>query len=321
MKIDGVQGYSPHGKEASVEGPRHKREQFLEQKLGGLLEEESHLKERVQEADKTRVKKERLFLAYHFMKMFDQSFIQMQAGMQRVDAQLKAYVWNNDDWRNDPNKWGCAFTRVDILNWPYFIESLKQASASTQMTPLKRIWETMTPESQRVIKEMERDRLPDKNAQEMIINGLNEAIKKRDLYQPEIFQGVSLNEEAQKLLKTLNAAHPDTLPPDGVGRFNRLLLEALYPPEVILRGWTIEPEGQYQFYQGAPTGVWTWGRLKENIDLPLQTAREMLWILDHPEIENVKEWWKNYDPSFFFEAYKRISSDRDLENKASFKYF
>lgn len=229
--------------------------------------------------------------------------LKVQEFMHEVSAQLDAYPWGEDN-----KQWGCKFSSPDISSWPLFLKSLKDASTATSPTPQRRIWEMLDQKSREVILSSSPLLPPDEKSKAVLVEGLNTLLQRKDFYKPEVFQGVKLNEETSELLKKL-----DTLSGDSLGRFNRLAIEAVYPPEIILRGWTIDPIGTFGYYQGDGSGAWTWGRLKDNMDLQRNAAREMLWLLDHVDKLDTKDWAKNYDTASMFEKYKK--KDRDIEVK------
>ncbi len=116
----------------------------------------------------------------------------------------------------------------DIIDWPGLESALAKAAASTTMTPQKKIWDTFPAEVKGILSEavgrgvtVERDRLA-------AIQGLNTALRGRDLYDPRLWPDNMTNRE----LESFCQRGVDSLNSRDLVRMNRLLVEAALPGAV-----------------------------------------------------------------------------------------
>ena len=112
----------------------------------------------------------------------------------------------------------------DILKWEDILESLKE-----QKTPdKKRIWELFDKEVKKIITKWKYGKKFDKKSKQLLINGLNKIIKNREFYSDKAFNKIELSKEATNLLRK----GIKNLSENDVQKFNRLLLETIYPQEI-----------------------------------------------------------------------------------------
>ena len=119
-----------------------------------------------------------------------------------------------------------ALFRVgDITDWPGFLSKLNSAGKSAQPSPGKRIWELLSQDIQAVVEESINLQEEQKSN---IINALNSnVLENSNFYQERNFSGITIPQEAQRLLNNLV-----NLSPSEVQRLNRLLIESAYPHEI-----------------------------------------------------------------------------------------
>ena len=117
------------------------------------------------------------------------------------------------------------FTINSIKRWRDFIDRLRICGTPAQ----QRAWNLLNDKTKQRITGREFEYSIDEDIKESIIEALNELLNERNLYDPESFEKVKLDEEAKNLLKKgLNK-----LSKDETERFNRLLLQAVFPDNIV----------------------------------------------------------------------------------------
>jgi hypothetical protein len=121
----------------------------------------------------------------------------------------------------------------DVDQWPELIEKLKEGELASKPTPAKRMWQLLTPDDQKLIKDFKRlKKQPQlKDVNEFTSNirevgkALDKLIKRTDLYDKESFRSVTLSFEGRRLV----SSGVDKLDEQDVKRLNRILFESSFP--------------------------------------------------------------------------------------------
>lgn len=120
----------------------------------------------------------------------------------------------------------------DVEEWSKLVESLRQASASFQKTGARRMWDVMNAEQRKSIEEFrplkQNPTFTDigefQSAVRRVLDALEEAIQRKDLYQKEYWTRSQLGSEGRELVDRV-----DRLSDRETERLNRLLVEAAFP--------------------------------------------------------------------------------------------
>jgi len=121
-----------------------------------------------------------------------------------------------------------AVYQRDVMDWPGLISTLNAASAVPGMTAQKRIWQTFPQEPKAAVaKAAGKEAITDQDRL-VLVQGLNAALRSRDLYDAKLWPGEMQNAE----LASFCARGADRLAPRDLERMNRLLLEAALPKSV-----------------------------------------------------------------------------------------
>ena len=117
----------------------------------------------------------------------------------------------------------------EIVDWLGLCAKLKKAGAEEQPSFGRRIWELLPQKSKEAIGEcLQQNKIEHGRAAE-VTDALNSLLKRRDLYQEKDFSNVALPDNVKELLKR----DPKSLSDLEAQALNRLLLEAVYPQEVL----------------------------------------------------------------------------------------
>jgi hypothetical protein len=164
----------------------------------------------------------------------------------------------------DDVPWGSSLFAggYTVRDWRGLCETLVTESAKTAPSPYRRVWELLSPDGQKAVQEMSQNttqpnyRRGNSNQNDPrvaqyrqlttdVSKAFDSIIKKREFYRPEDFVGVALDDDAHAMLPRL-AAFSDA----DSQRFNRLLLEAVFPgkiqqshPTWLAYGWHAVPLG------------------------------------------------------------------------------
>ena len=117
----------------------------------------------------------------------------------------------------------------DIKDWEGFCSKFnsgerKEASSS----PERRVRELLPPEGEAALRSAAQDKVLDESSKSILVNALNEVLKRRDLYSEGDFANVAVSKEAEELL----AQDREALSDRNVRRLNRLLVEAIFPQAI-----------------------------------------------------------------------------------------
>ncbi len=115
-------------------------------------------------------------------------------------------------------------TVADILSWDKLMRTLKEKKTDDKL----RIWSLLDEESRKIIENWESGKKINDKSKEQVVNGINLVLQNEDFYFWESFKDVELSPECEKILKkSLTKLHGV-----DIQRFNRLLLESVYPDAV-----------------------------------------------------------------------------------------
>lgn len=124
-----------------------------------------------------------------------------------------------------------GFSRMSLPNIPAFLTELREQDAAEDPSPGKRLVEMADQPFQELVRGAgEGDaaepitRISGEEVN-VFVHGMNELLKKRDLYDADVWKGANLGEEAKDLLKE----GPDNLPAEQLAVLNRLLLHGAFP--------------------------------------------------------------------------------------------
>ena len=122
-------------------------------------------------------------------------------------------------------------TRVheqDIVDWPRFIAELAAAGAEDHVSPRACFVDELPEELQRQLPTLAEGDQVGAVDREAVLGALDDLLKRSDVYDADIWQGVDLNGEATALVD----AGVGTLEEREVVRLNRMLLEIAFPDVV-----------------------------------------------------------------------------------------
>lgn len=125
------------------------------------------------------------------------------------------------------------FSRMSVPSIPVFLTQLREQDAAEEPSPGKRLVEMADKPFQDLVrgagegegKESEPiTRISGKEVN-VFVHGMNELLKKKDLYDAEVWKDARLGDEAKELLEQ----GPDNLPAEQLAVLNRLLLHGAFP--------------------------------------------------------------------------------------------
>lgn len=124
------------------------------------------------------------------------------------------YLWGNE--LLDP---------TDVLDWKGLARALKTQGEASALSPARRIWTLMTPETKSFVSQLLQADWPDRYMKSQITADLNRLHKQRDFYDEPAWRGVALGAEVSALLK----AESSQLSQAELSRLNSHLLAAAFP--------------------------------------------------------------------------------------------
>ncbi|MCC6698461.1 MAG: phospho-N-acetylmuramoyl-pentapeptide-transferase [Candidatus Hydrogenedentes bacterium] len=113
----------------------------------------------------------------------------------------------------------------DILDWPAFAAMLRQAPSSEAPTPAGRVVSFLPESTRNLVAETANGSAWDAEQKSEVLQGMETVLRRQDLYDTTLWEGVPLTEEGNMLLRYGTAK----LTEREVLRLNRLLLEAAFP--------------------------------------------------------------------------------------------
>ncbi len=121
------------------------------------------------------------------------------------------------------------FDRMSIRDMPDLVLEIRTQAAADEPSPGKRVFELATPALKEIVQPagmQSVDASPLSPSQvEELVDGLNQLLSLPDLYQPEAWHGIQLNQTTQDLL----SEGVENLPQDELLYLNRLLLYQAFP--------------------------------------------------------------------------------------------
>ncbi len=122
------------------------------------------------------------------------------------------------------------FARNSVTRWGDLAAKLVEQGTAETPSPAKQLWKRLPDDVQGALKEAVAEpggEFPFRVAAR-VLDEFNQAITDRGLYSAADWEGVTLSDEAQKL----RAQGVDKLSTDDLARFNRLLIEGVFPEEI-----------------------------------------------------------------------------------------
>jgi len=116
-----------------------------------------------------------------------------------------------------------------IADWPGLCSQWSAAGKKKARSPSLRIWELFPPDIQSIVADAAGGAALDDARKAKVIDALNAALGRRDLFRRSDFPDIALSDEGKELLK-MSEQEPS---PAEIRRFNRLLLDASYPKRVV----------------------------------------------------------------------------------------
>jgi hypothetical protein len=167
----------------------------------------------------------------------------------------------------------------EVSDWDALAQRIAEQGRAAAPSPGKRIWESFDAELREQVANLKlpEARNPDSMGKYLATRrefqaGLNRALERSDLYDAEAWQGVDLGREGNQFLRENRA----DLPPEELGRFNRLLVEQAYAD-------LIEPSP-------ATSLVMTYGWWDINADAPLPFRQQQLHRVVQQVINTLTKW-------------------------------
>lgn len=116
------------------------------------------------------------------------------------------------------------FTKDDFTNWKSMAETLNHHEE-----PIKGLfWNSLDMKAKKVIGSMKSGEEPDEKTKTEIINAFNKILTDRNFYSENAFKGFALTDEGEKL----KSKGIGSLSPDELIRFNRILIQRIFPFEI-----------------------------------------------------------------------------------------
>jgi len=115
-----------------------------------------------------------------------------------------------------------------VLDWPGLAGVLRTCAETPGPSPVKRVWDRLSPTLQRRLTRMTPEARLDKKTQTLLMHELNAVLDERDLYEEALWAHTGLNGETRALQEKGLA----NLSTREMARFNRLLLEAAFPDDI-----------------------------------------------------------------------------------------
>jgi phospho-N-acetylmuramoyl-pentapeptide-transferase len=127
---------------------------------------------------------------------------------------------------------GSSFVNPDhVLDWPGLVNELRTHGAQPEPSPVKQIWNRLSPALQRRLQAAPVDATPDKKSRNLLMEEFNAILEERDLYSETLWRETPLNGDSKPFLEKGLA----NLTTRETTRFNRMLLEAALP-DYIAKG-------------------------------------------------------------------------------------
>ena len=128
-----------------------------------------------------------------------------------------------------------VFTRDDFTDWDSLMESLQEHDEPT----VELVWNSLDPDIKKIVENYKSGEKPGEDAQKKFVAAFNRILNDKNLYNEKVFKGYPLTEEGEKL-KSKGIAN---LAADELVRFNRILLQIIFPGEIAkkyqfeIMGW------------------------------------------------------------------------------------
>lgn len=147
-----------------------------------------------------------------------QDKIRQIPSVEKLLGAAHVYLWGNS-----------LLSRHDVREWRRFASKLLQQAGAAQASPGRRIWELLSPEARRAVKDVASPGHSYPALTREVADALSELLARRDFYQESAWKDVQIPAEARKLLANGAAG----LPTPRLLRLNCLLLEAAFPGEFV----------------------------------------------------------------------------------------
>lgn len=162
-----------------------------------------------------------------------------------------------------------------ILDWDNFIKQM----ASHNSPKTEQLWKYLDEGTRKIVSDFKPGQSPDEKTKEAVIAGLNNVIKIKEFYQPEIFSDVKLDEKYRDILSLGLAMKP--MPKLKEEFLNRLMIEATFPKEIEKsrvyypkHNMTFSPDSRHLAYEARSGRNWVMtldekeGKIYEDIGPP-----------------------------------------------------
>ncbi len=120
----------------------------------------------------------------------------------------------------------------DVIDWPGLCIRLGDEARRTPPSPSSRILELLPQEMRQSILETTQKQDFEQVYKWHFVDAFNNILIRRDFYQPQVFEKITVPAEARRLL----TRDRETLSDPEIQKLNRLLLEASYPQEIARDG-------------------------------------------------------------------------------------
>ncbi len=127
------------------------------------------------------------------------------------------------------------FDAASVTDWPELVARLRKfgqgqhgGNSDIPADPALRLWQMIDPDIRRAVVDWNPDSEPSPELKRALLADFNRLLQRRDLYQPQHWQNISLSDQAQGLLRR----GVDNLPHDRLARLNRLLIESALPDQL-----------------------------------------------------------------------------------------
>lgn len=140
----------------------------------------------------------------------------------------------------------------DVLDWPSLLTQVVEAGKAGTPSPARRVWSLLDKETQKGIEQAAKGSTVGRQQLSAIVAAIDKELARADFHTPEDFASVGLTDEGTRLL----AVAPAERTPWQVERMNRLLLEAAWDQDTLVRA----PEAPYH-----AVAVFEWKKQDEDV--------------------------------------------------------
>ena len=142
---------------------------------------------------------------------------------------------------------GTSYINADhVRDWPGLVAELRAQDAAPAPSPLKHVWDRLSPALQRRLLATPVEGPVDKKSRGLLIDELNAALEERDLFDPAAWHAAPLNPEEAALLNK----DPATLNVRDVTHLNRVVIEGLLPDHIAKGGRNLHTKVEVPGFKG-----------------------------------------------------------------------